>query len=265
MKYYYREHIQGYQRVRAEGKTAWDEIHGGEGFEQFSSRAFLEAALSRLHFPSSPPSALEIGCGTGPGACYHAARGYRVDAIDLIPDAIEIARQQAQLRGLSIRFAVQDVTQLPHDGPQYDLIVDSYCLQGIVTDADRGAVYAAVRARMAPGGAYLISSAVFDPDRFHPDEQVVDDATGTVYHRYGDDALIDSTTGIVYTPLDADPEAYEGARQIQGRWYLLNRRHHRPAALRAELERAGFCVLYQDDDYGGNLICAHASADPASR
>lgn len=257
MKYYYREHLQGYQRIRAEGKTAWGEIHGGEGFEDFSSRAFLEFALPRLRFSSSHPSALEIGCGTGPGACFLAARGFRVDAIDLIPTAIDIARQQARLRGLQIDFAVQDVTKLPHAGPRYDLIVDSFCLQGIVTDVDREAVYAAVRARLALDGTYLVSSAMFDPARFHPFEQIIDRASGAVYHRYGDDGLIDPATGVVYAPLDEDPGAYEGTCQIEGRWYLLNRRHHRPAALRAELERAGFRVLYQDDGYGGNLICVH--------
>jgi SAM-dependent methyltransferase len=255
MKYYYREHLQGYQRIRAEGKTTWGEIHGGEGFEDFASRAFLEFALPRLRLPSTPPSALEIGCGTGPGACFLAARGFRVDAIDLIPDAIDMARQQAQLRGLEIDFRVQDVTELPHDGPRYGLIVDSYCLQGIVTDADRQSVYAAVRARLVPDSTYLVSSAMFDPERFHPDERIVDETNGTAYHRYGDDGLIDPATGIVYVPLDKDPGAYEGAAQIQDRWYLLNRRHHRPATLRAELEAAGFRVLYQDDGYGGNLIC----------
>jgi SAM-dependent methyltransferase len=255
MKYYYREHILGYQRIRAEGKIAWAEIHGGDGFEQFASREFLERTLPRLRFSASPPTALEIGCGTGPGACFLAARGYRVDAIDLIPAAIEIARQQARLRGLQIHYAVQDVTTLPHDGPRYDLIVDSYCLQGIVTDVDRQAVYAGVRARLKRDGTYLVSSAMFDPDRFHQDRIV--EVAGTVYRRYGDDGLIDPETGIVYAHLDEDPDAYEGTIQVENKWYLLNRRHHRPAALRAELERVGFRVLYQDDGYGGNLICVH--------
>ena len=254
-KYYYREHLAGYERIRAENKTAWGEIHGVEGFEQFASRAFLEEVLPGLRFSGTPPTALEIGCGTGPGACYLAERGFRVDAIDLIPPAIEIARQQACQRGLQIHYAVQDVTTLPHDGPQYDLIVDSYCLQGIVTDADRQAVYAAVRARLKPDGTYLVSSAMYDPARFHPFERVVDEATGTVYTCYGDDGLIDAQAGIVYVPLGEDQEAYEGTRQVAGRRYLLNRRHHRPAALRTELEDAGFRVLYQDDGYGGNLVC----------
>ena len=32
MKYYYREHIGGYDHIKVEGKTAWAEIHGGSGY-----------------------------------------------------------------------------------------------------------------------------------------------------------------------------------------------------------------------------------------
>ena len=83
------------------------------------------------------------------------------------------------------------MTALPHDGPPYDLVVDSYCLQGIVTDADRQAVYAAVRARLKADGTYMVSSAMFDPARVHPDKRIEDEATGTFYSHYGDDGLID--------------------------------------------------------------------------
>ena len=77
MKYYYREHILGYQQIRAEGKTAWAEIHGYTGFENFASRAFLEKALPLLHFSVPHPTVLEYGCGTGPGACFLAERDSR--------------------------------------------------------------------------------------------------------------------------------------------------------------------------------------------
>ena len=61
MKYYYREHLVGYEQIRAEGKTAWAEIQGGEGFEPFASRPFLEEVLPGLRFSGVPPTALEIG------------------------------------------------------------------------------------------------------------------------------------------------------------------------------------------------------------
>jgi SAM-dependent methyltransferase len=251
MKYYYREHILGYRKVRDQGKTAWAEIHGGEGFENFSSRGFLEVALPTLHFSSPYPLALEYGCGTGPGACYLAERGFRVDGIDLIPLAIEIAREQARLRGLEIHYAVQDICALPHDGVRYDLIVDSFCLQCIVSDTDRARVYAAVQARLGAEGYYLISTAIFDPGRVRQ-ETVIDRETDIVYNRYGEDGLIDLRTSIVLKLLDDPPEDYEEAVKVGGSWYLPNRRHLQPPALRAELEGTGFRVLYQD---GGHVVC----------
>jgi SAM-dependent methyltransferase len=89
-KYYYREHVIGYQRLRTEGKMAWAEVHGATGFDDFASRAFLEAALPRLSFGASASRALEYGCGTGPGACFLAQRGFQVDGIDIVPLAIQI-------------------------------------------------------------------------------------------------------------------------------------------------------------------------------
>ncbi|MBL7202428.1 MAG: class I SAM-dependent methyltransferase [Anaerolineae bacterium] len=257
-KYYYREHIEGYQRVRAEGKTAWAEIHGSTGFENFSSRVFLESVLPRLHFSVPTPAALEYGCGTGPGACFLAGRGFQVDGIDLIPLAIEMAREEARKHNLVIHYAVQDICDLPHGGKTYDLIVDSYCLQGIVTDADRAKVYAAVRARLKPGGMYLISSAVFDEERYRPQETIVDAPSGIVYSRYGEKGIIDAATGIVYVELEGSPGSYEGAIEVCGRWYLPNRRHLKPPALRMELLAAGFTVLYQE---GGNLVCGPVGAE----
>lgn len=252
MKYYYREHILGYQRVEAEGKTAWAEIHGSEGFENFASRPFLEVALPMLRFSSLHPAALEYGCGTGPGACYLAERGFHVHGIDLIPLAIEMAREQAKARGLEVDYTVGDICALPHEGVRYDLIVDSYCLQCIVTDADRARVYAAVQARLRSEGYYLVSTAIYDPGRLRL-ETVVDRETGIVYSRYGENGLIDLRTSVVLQSLDDGPENYEDAVEIDGSWYLPNRRHFRPPALRAELESAGFRVLYQD---GGHVVCA---------
>jgi 2-polyprenyl-3-methyl-5-hydroxy-6-metoxy-1,4-benzoquinol methylase len=258
-KYYYREHISGYERVRAENKTAWAEIHGGSGFENFASRSFLEMALPQLRFSSPHPTVLELGCGTGPGACFLAERGFRVKGIDLIPLAIEIAREQSAARGLEIRYQVMDVTQLTHTGNRYDLIVDSYCLQGIVTDADRQRVFAAVRARLKRTGTYLVSSAMFDARRFCKAEHIVDAETGIVYHPYGEHGIIDPETSIVYERLASEEaDLYRDTICVGNGHYLANRRHYKPRALRAEIEAAGFQVHYQDSEYGGNLICTHA-------
>ncbi len=42
VKYYYPEHLKGYQRIKEEGKRSWGEIHDcPNGFEEFTSRSFL--------------------------------------------------------------------------------------------------------------------------------------------------------------------------------------------------------------------------------
>ncbi|UCC68354.1 MAG: hypothetical protein JSV79_14845, partial [Armatimonadota bacterium] len=91
VKYYYREHIDGYKRVKAENHLAWHTRFNGKPFDDFPTREFLEYAVPRLELARARPTALEIGCGTGVAACFLAERGFRVDAIDIIRAAIEIA------------------------------------------------------------------------------------------------------------------------------------------------------------------------------
>ncbi|UCH42357.1 MAG: class I SAM-dependent methyltransferase [Dehalococcoidales bacterium] len=254
MKYYYREHILGYQKVKEEGKTAWAEIHGVDGFENFESRPFLEEILPQLHFSDPRPTVLEYGCGTGPGACFLSEKGFRVDGIDLIPLAIEIARVQAKTRSLDIHYEVQDICKLPHEGKKYDMIVDSYCLQGIVFAKDRERVFQNVQSRLKPKGYYLISTATFDESSFCRDK-LKDTETGTIYNAYQEDKLIDMKTFIVYRRLDEKPDDWEDAVKVNGIWYLPVRRHWKPADLRAEIEATGFDVIYQDKVSGENLVC----------
>ena len=106
--------------------------------DDFPNRAFLRRVLGRLTLPAPRDTeVLEYGCGTAPAARFLAARGFQVDAVDLIPRAIAIARKLAAARGLTITFGVEDVCDWT-TGPteptvkQYDLVVDSYCLQSVV-------------------------------------------------------------------------------------------------------------------------------------
>ncbi|MET7277214.1 class I SAM-dependent methyltransferase [Kribbella sp. NPDC005582] len=217
MRYYEVEPREVYRRVVAEGWSQWNEVfEGGGGFGDFPNRGFLEGVL-----PGLGGAVLEYGCGTGPAACFMAGRGFRVDAVDLIPEAVELARGFAAELGVQVQFWVQDVCRWPAVvEKQYEVIVDSYCLQNIVLDEDRSALFRGVRDRMLPGGRYLISTALYDVDRV-----------------YGDDFRYDAVTGICY------------------RGELPYRRHLTPSALRAELSGAGFEVL----SFGGNnLACARA-------
>jgi SAM-dependent methyltransferase len=266
VRYYHLEHVDGYQKMKEAGMRSWGELHGHpDDFEHFSSRPFLDEVLPRLRFELESPRALELGCGTGPGACYLASRGFRVRGIDLIPTAIETARALARDRHLEIDYAVMDVTQIPHEGLSYDLIVDSYCLQGIVLGPDREKVFAAVRARLQPRGYYLVSTAMYAEHRHHPEDRLVDPASERVFHRYDDHDLFDPETGILYAlvpesaadRLGDRSEDREMALTIDGRSYLPRRRYRTPEGLASELEAHGFRVLLQTGVYGENVVCVH--------
>ncbi len=255
MKYYYKDNISRYRKFQEAGRASWSKVQGSDRFENFPSRAFLEEALPWLRFSAPRPKVLEYGCGTGPGACFLARRSFQVDGIDIISIAIEVAKQFAEELSLDIHYEVQDICELPHQGKKYDMIVDSFCLQHIITHEDREKVFFAVRARLKPEGYYLVSSAMFDEDSFS-EECVLNRETGIIYNRYGDDYLINAETSIVYEELEEGQGNYGEAIKIRGDWYLPYRKHLKAPALKAELETAGFSVLYQGGEHGENVICA---------
>ncbi len=101
---------------------------------------------------------------------------------------------------------------------------------------------------------------MFDETRFRDEETVVDEQTRVVYNRYGEGGIIDASTGIVYVELDEPPEPYPDAVRVNHIWYLPNRRHLKAAALKAELEAAGFDVLHQSGQWGQHAVCVHAGS-----
>lgn len=247
VKYSTGEHEAAYLQIERAGLSTWSELHGTGSFEDFPNRRFLEMILPRLALPEVP-DVLEYGCGTGPAACFLASLGHRVQGIDFVPKAIELARRMAKERGLSVDFAVRDICDLAGEATSggYDLVLDSFCLQSVVTDSDRQRLFAAVEARLKATGYYVISTAMHDPARCYGEHELYDAASGVCYSR-----LPGGEGG------DADGDIVRhGAR------YRPHRRHLTPAALREELERAGFALLWQGGELGGDLVCGRGDVTP---
>lgn len=238
MRYYEQEHFDAYARIKREGLEQWNDLHpsdSGSGYDQFSSRSFLDRMMPAVEIRSA--TVLEYGCGTGAAACFLAERGYRVHAVDFVPDAIEMARVAAAERGLSVRFEIEDICRWDAPQRRYDYIVDSFCLQSIVTDADRSKLLRNVRLRLNPDGKYLISTAMYSTQR-----------------DYGQDHY-DAETGIVWIRA-SEPQA--DAKLIDGAWCVPNRRHLTVSALRSELEIHRFTVVEQSGPAGGDVVCEPA-------
>lgn len=268
MRYYFRENVRRYEIMTQMGLEDWAEsTYGGSELHDFSSREFLEAALPRLQFDSATPTALELGTGVGPGALFLAERGYQVTGYDLIPEAIDVARKIAAVRGLAIGYAVMDITQIPHDGEQFDLIVDSYCINHIMFAQERSAVFASVKARLKPQGYYLVSSSVYEPSRHDSEEKIVDRATGQTYDLYDGDCLYDPVTDYYYEPLEKYPsereqrETCDDTIEVNGQTYIPKRCYRDGRRLRAELAVHGFDTLLQSGEYGQDLVCVHKGSE----
>ena len=133
---------------------------------------------------------------------------------------------------------------------------------------DRRKVFSAVRARLKPSGYYLISTAMYERTRHHPEDQIADPLSGAVFHRYDVHDIFDPETeifhvlfpGTMFTELDDSPEDYEETVEIDGKWYLPRRRYRTPESLRGELESAGFGVILQAGRLGENVACVLAGA-----
>src|SRR5690349_20978887 len=124
-----------FQKLRAAGKTSWDEqADPHASFDNFVMRPFLEESLSTIAGPLDGLTALEIGCGSGPICCFLAAKGLVVRGIDVSPTALEMARSNSAERGLNVRFDSADICNMSEQSDRYDFVIDGHCLHYFVLD-----------------------------------------------------------------------------------------------------------------------------------
>ncbi|MDI1461170.1 class I SAM-dependent methyltransferase [Catellatospora sp. KI3] len=103
----------------------------------------------------APGTALEAGCGEGADAVWLAARGWRVDAVDISPTALDRARARAEAVGADLAARVAWTrADLANWTPnrEYDLVCTGY----VHTPGSPLDLYARLAAAVAPGGTLLI-------------------------------------------------------------------------------------------------------------
>ena len=89
----------------------------------------------------------EIGCGTGTNAIELARRGFAVVAVDVVEQAITIAREKARAAAVDVDFRVVDVLKDNLGGP-YDILFDRgvyHCLRTVDLKAFQGFLRRATR------------------------------------------------------------------------------------------------------------------------
>lgn len=98
---------------------------------------------------------LDIGCGTGEHAIFLAGRGHAVTGIDMVPKAIEIARQNAAARGVQVDFQVGNALELATLGRQFDTVLDTGLFH-VFNDEDRARYVDGLGHVVRRGGVYHV-------------------------------------------------------------------------------------------------------------
>ncbi len=114
-----------------------------------------EEALVTRYFTAPGARVLVLGCGGGRTLLPLHAKGFKVTAVDIVPEMVAEARKK--VTGTSVAVEVMDATALAYPDQSFDYVF--FPFHGI--DFIAPDVYAAVReaARvLAPGGTFIFNS-----------------------------------------------------------------------------------------------------------
>lgn len=142
-------------------RAAWDHAADAYAGGQASGRdvyrlAFFGPAQVALCGDVRGQRILDLGCGSGYLARALAARGARVDGVDLSPNMVAHARRAEAERPLGVTYHVADAAaagDLFAPG-SFDLVVSCLALQDM---SDPAATFRAARALLRPGGRFVAS------------------------------------------------------------------------------------------------------------
>lgn len=106
--------------------------------------------------PLAPGRALDLGCGSGTDSIYLAEHGWDVTGVDMVPEALAIARRRAAEAGVKLHFIQGEVTQVRRlvEG-EFDLLFDFGCFHTLPTD-QRSAYVDSVSDVAKPGATFLL-------------------------------------------------------------------------------------------------------------
>lgn len=147
---------------------SWDDQVG-------SSEAFSKVrdVLLELAEPRAEDEAVDLGAGTGFVTIPLAEQVRFVVAVDLVGEMLEVARLEAQRRGLNnVTTVAEDLTRVSFGSASVDLVVSSYALHHL-TDEDKIALVEHARSWLRPGGRIVIADMMFGRGASAQDRQII--------------------------------------------------------------------------------------------
>lgn len=99
------------------------------------TRLLAETAYEALGRPSASCRGLDLGTGSGYVAIYLSLKGWQVDAVDISPRALALAKRNADLNGVAPRIFESNL--YGNVGGQYDVIACNPPMRADETEASR--------------------------------------------------------------------------------------------------------------------------------
>jgi 2-polyprenyl-3-methyl-5-hydroxy-6-metoxy-1,4-benzoquinol methylase len=112
----------------------------------------------------------DIGCGNGVMACEAALMGADVDAVDISPAMLALAKLQARDRGVAIRTQSAGLLSFAYQPNSYDLIVSEFTLHHL-PDFWKAVALSRICNALKPGANFYLRDIVFvsQPDGIERD------------------------------------------------------------------------------------------------
>lgn len=100
---------------------------------------------------------LDLACGFGRHSLELARRGFAVTGVDITPDYIQYAREQAKSEGLDARFLCADIREVGFER-EFDLVLNMAdgAVGYLENDAENRKIFAVVSKALKPGGRHFM-------------------------------------------------------------------------------------------------------------
>jgi SAM-dependent methyltransferase len=110
-----------FDNFKAAQKAGWAHFAPMEALTTIPAARLVRHARIR-----SGSRVLDVGCGTGVVAITAAKAGARVSALDLTPELLDVARENARIADVEIDWREGDIEQLPFDDAAFDAVTSQF-------------------------------------------------------------------------------------------------------------------------------------------
>lgn len=147
-------------------KTIWTLDIQNQSWVEDTKRQ-VDFLVERLHLRGDE-RILDLACGFGRHALELARRGFSVVGVDITPDYVRYATEQAEKEGLDARFFCQDIRTV-HFENEFDLVLNMAdgAVGYLENDEENHKIFEVVARALKPGGKHFMDIMSADYARLH--------------------------------------------------------------------------------------------------